>query len=310
MNFDTLDADENLILSKNFTKGRSGHSIQYVVIHHNAGDLSIRDCYNVWQTRPASAHYQVDRNGRIGQLVWDSDTAWHAGNWTANCQSIGIEHANQGDSMTDATIENGAHLVASICKYYGLGRPTWGVNVFPHSHFSATACPGCLRQGTDFHNRYMELAGRFYDGVAPEPPKPHHVVERVDNAVYRLYNEGNGAHFYTSTYDEAQVCSDTGWLDEGVDWLAPNEGDPVYRLYNHALGDHLYTRNAVEALEITTRGWVYEGVGFLSGNGKDVYRLYNHDLHMHFYTSHKDERDGCIQNGWEDEGVAFKAMND
>lgn len=309
MNFDTLDADENLILSKNFTQGRSGQSIQYVVIHHNAGDLSIRDCYNVWQSRPASAHYQVDRNGRIGQLVWDSDTAWHAGNWTANCQSIGIEHANQGDSMTDATIENGAHLVASICKYYGLGRPTWCVNVFPHSHFSATACPGCLRQGTDFHNRYMELAQKFYDGVAPEPPKPHHVVERVENGIYRFYNEANGAHFYTASYDEAQVCSDTGWLDEGVGWKAPTSGEPVYRLYNHANGDHLFTCNPVEALEITPRGWVYEGVGFYGGDGAPVYRLCNeHNNSQHFYTASEQEKDGCVASGWTYEGVAFKSL--
>lgn len=308
MNFDTLEADENLILSQHFTSGRAGQSIQYVVIHHNAGDLSIRDCYNVWQSRPASAHYQVDRNGRIGQLVWDSDTAWHAGNWTANCQSIGIEHANQGDSMTDATIENGAHLVASICKYYGLGRPTWGVNVFPHSHFSATACPGCLRQGTDFHNRYMELAGRFYDGVAPEPPKSHHDVERVDNAVYRLYNESNGTHFFTTSYDEAQVCSDNGWTDEGVGWKAPNGGQPVFRLFNVVLGDHFYTTSAEEALTITNSGWVYEGIGFYSGDGQEIYRLYNPQNSYHFYTSSADERDNCLNNGWVDEGVAFRAM--
>jgi hypothetical protein len=35
----------------------------------------IEDVWNWWQTRKASAHYQVESSGRIGQLVWDRDTA-------------------------------------------------------------------------------------------------------------------------------------------------------------------------------------------------------------------------------------------
>lgn len=120
MDFENLNADVNKILTKHFTRGRGGYGIEFVVIHYNAGDLTVEGCYNVWQTREASAHYQVESSGRIGQLVWDGDMAWHAGNGTANRKSIGIEHANQGNTMTDACIENGAHLCAAICKYYKL----------------------------------------------------------------------------------------------------------------------------------------------------------------------------------------------
>lgn len=177
MNFETLEADENLIMNKHFTYGRNGESIRYVVVHYNWGDLSIRDCYDVWQTRPASAHYQVDRNGRIGQLVWDRDTAWHAGNFNANTRSIGIEHANgsggnrEGD-LTAAAIDAGAHLVAAVCKFYKLGVPEWKVNVFPHNHFSATACPGPL--GRHQRDEYMRKAVSYYHQMVgtPEPEKP------------------------------------------------------------------------------------------------------------------------------------------
>lgn len=148
-----------------FTKGRRGRTLQFTVIHYNDGDLSVEDCYNVWQLREASAHYQVASDGTVGQLVWDADTAWHAGNWDANCKSIGIEHANQGDSITDACLESGAHLLAAIHKFYGLGRPEWGVNVFPHCRFSATDCPGPLKEGTSFHNRYMARAQQWYDAM-------------------------------------------------------------------------------------------------------------------------------------------------
>ncbi|PMC72331.1 N-acetylmuramoyl-L-alanine amidase, partial [Bifidobacterium breve] len=78
-NWDTLDADKNLILDKHYTPGRDGARINKIILHHNAGNLTGEQIYNVWQDRQASAHYQVDRNGTISQHVWDSDTAWHAG---------------------------------------------------------------------------------------------------------------------------------------------------------------------------------------------------------------------------------------
>lgn len=175
MDFAGLHADRNRILTKHFTPGRDGKSISSVVLHYNDGDLSIDGCYDTWQTRQASAHYQVQSDGLIGQLVWDGNTAWHAGDWDANCRSIGIEHANRGDSLTDECIESGAHLVAAICTYYKLGRPQWGVNVFPHNHFSNTDCPGPLREGTSYHDRYMARAAEWYDamvgGTQAGPPQ-------------------------------------------------------------------------------------------------------------------------------------------
>lgn len=172
--WNNLEADVNYILTKHFSKGRSGRNVEFVVIHYNAGNLTIEGCYSVWQVREASAHYQVESGGRIGQLVWDADTAWHAGDWDANCRSIGIEHANQSDgTVTSACLDNGAHLVAAICKHFGLGRPEWGVNVFPHSHFSATSCPGQLYGSQK--NVYIQQAQKWYDqmvngGAAPSAP--------------------------------------------------------------------------------------------------------------------------------------------
>lgn len=159
-----LDADVNCILSKHFTKGRSGSKVNKVIVHYNAGNLTVEGCYSVWQSRAASAHYQVEDGGRIGQLVWDSDTAWHAGNWAANCSSIGIEHANRSDgTISEACLDNGAHLVAAICKYYGLGRPEWLKNVFPHKYFAATSCPGQIYGSQK--DAYIQRAQQWYDNM-------------------------------------------------------------------------------------------------------------------------------------------------
>ena len=170
-NWDTLQADENLILTKHYTPGRQGHTIKYLVIHHNAGNLTGKAIWNVWQTRQASAHYQVAADGRITQLVHDRDTAWHAGNWPANLDSIGIEHADITSdpwAVSDRTLDQGAHLVAALCKAYKLGRPKWGVNVYPHNRFSATACPASL-DGTQ-RDEYMRKAGEYYDKMTGRKP--------------------------------------------------------------------------------------------------------------------------------------------
>lgn len=175
--WEALEADVDLILDRHYTAGRSGRTVDKVVEHYNAGNLSVEGCYSVWQTREASAHYQVEDGGRVGQLVWDRDTAWHAGNWDQNCRSIGIEHANRADgTISEACLDNGAHLTAAICKAYGLGRPEWLVNVFPHKHFQDTSCPGQIYGSQK--DAYIRRAQAWYDfmvGAGAEPsgdPEP------------------------------------------------------------------------------------------------------------------------------------------
>ena len=167
--WENLEADIDLIMNKHFTSGRGGHAIRKIVLHHNAGTLSVKGCWDTWQTREASAHYQVQKDGVIGQLVWDRDTAWHAG--SVNKESIGIEHANDRAepwTISEATLENGAHLVAAICKHYKLGRPQWGVNVFGHKTFMATVCPGEISGSQNA--QYMARAQYWYDQMTGSKP--------------------------------------------------------------------------------------------------------------------------------------------
>ena len=48
-NWDTLEPDRVKLLNKHFTPGRGGKKIDKVVIHHNAGVLSIDQIWQVWQ---------------------------------------------------------------------------------------------------------------------------------------------------------------------------------------------------------------------------------------------------------------------
>lgn len=169
--WDSVTADVTKLMDKHYTAGRGGTKINKIVLHHNGGKLTTEGCWQVWQTRKASAHYQVETSGRVGQLVWDRDTAWHAGNWDANQTSIGIEHANSStptSPITEATLDNGAHLVAALCKHYGLGRPQWGKNVFGHKSFSSTECPGHI--ASDQRAAYMARAEHWYDQMTGTKP--------------------------------------------------------------------------------------------------------------------------------------------
>ena len=168
MDWRNVIADKQVWMNKHYERGRNGRRVDKVVIHHNAGvNMTTEDVWRTWQTRVASAHYQVERDGTIGQLVRDSNTAYHS-KGGPNTSSFGIEHANVGGAaagwpISAATLEAGAHLVAALCRLYGLGRPTWQRNVFGHLDFWPTACPGQLY--TTYRESYMRRAGQWYDAM-------------------------------------------------------------------------------------------------------------------------------------------------
>lgn len=130
-----------------YSTGRSGAKVNKIVIHHMAG-TNYDIVPSIWQTREASAHYGIGKNGEIRAYVDENNTAWHAGNWNANISSIGIENCNSTGSpswsINQATIDACAKLVADIAKRHGLGKLVVNRNLFPHRYFSSTSCPGVL----------------------------------------------------------------------------------------------------------------------------------------------------------------------
>lgn len=175
--WENVEPDVYRLMNKHFTPGRGGRSIRYIVRHHTAGILTTDQVWNVWQSREASAHYIVEPSGRVGQLVNDWDTAWANGNSTANAESITIEHSNSAGAgqdwpISDATIEEGAHLAAALCRAYNLGRPEFGKNIKDHREFYGTSCPYHLARGGRYHQRYMDRAQYWYDHMANPTPTP------------------------------------------------------------------------------------------------------------------------------------------
>ncbi|MDO5092986.1 MAG: peptidoglycan recognition family protein [Propionibacteriaceae bacterium] len=84
----------------------------------------------------ASAHYVVSQH-RTTQLVSLSDTAFHAGDYDINAQSVGIECRPEMDDETTTRLKQ---LIVSLRERYG---PLW---LGPHQQFSSTGCPGTYMQ--------------------------------------------------------------------------------------------------------------------------------------------------------------------
>ncbi len=125
--------------SPNYGITRFGNNIEYIVCHWIVGTLASADAVFANPNSDVSAHYAVG-NGEIHQYVKESNTAWHAGNQTANRKSIGIEHQGSPTMpITDAVYNSSADLIADICRRYGKRFP-----LRRHSEFVATACPGTL----------------------------------------------------------------------------------------------------------------------------------------------------------------------
>jgi hypothetical protein len=121
-----------------------------VVMHWMAGWLNSADIRFKKLFSGASAHYGIGEH-EIHQYVEDQHVAYHAGNWNANTQYIGIEH--EGGWLLDdgsrakpspKVHEQSAELLAVLSKKHGWGELKRNVNVFVHNQFKATMCPGTL----------------------------------------------------------------------------------------------------------------------------------------------------------------------
>ncbi|WP_223199598.1 N-acetylmuramoyl-L-alanine amidase [Solihabitans fulvus] len=73
----------------------------------------------------ASSHYVIrSSDGQVTQMVPTKDIAWHAGNWTTNEHSIGIEHegiaAQGGTWYTEQMYQASAKLVRYLAAKYNI----------------------------------------------------------------------------------------------------------------------------------------------------------------------------------------------
>ena len=122
----------------NFTLGRV-RAVDYIVVHYTATSACARNncIYFSRDNTGTSAHYFVDKDGSIYQSVSEADTAWHAGNWTMNTRSIGIECVSAGEDFADAQTNSLRDLVQDIMARRGID----GDHVIRHHDVTGKLCP-------------------------------------------------------------------------------------------------------------------------------------------------------------------------
>ncbi|MDX3521461.1 N-acetylmuramoyl-L-alanine amidase [Streptomyces scabiei] len=104
----------------------AGQPIDLVIIH--VTQTTYKNTLPVfWNpAKQVSAHYLLrSGDGRVTQCVREHDIAWHAGDWTYNARSIGIEHEGWVDRpewFTGAMYEQSARLTSAICDTYGIPK--------------------------------------------------------------------------------------------------------------------------------------------------------------------------------------------
>lgn len=165
----------------NYTKGRSGRSIEEITLHHMAGRLTAEQCGRIFQAkgRYGSSHYGVGYDGSIANYVDEEDTAWTNSNWDSNCKSITIEISDNDNSwyVNDTTLNAVIKLVADIAKRRGLGTLLPGKNLTWHSMFTSTTCPG------DYLRSKMQYIADEANKINSEEPIKEKTTEELAQEV-------------------------------------------------------------------------------------------------------------------------------
>jgi hypothetical protein len=138
----------------NYNPGRGGVSVDTIVIHWMDGNMADADKVFTNASTVHSAHFGVE-DGNVHQYVRLADTAFHAGIYSVNQRSVGIEHsADPTRPASDATYETSSQLVVQVCRQ--LGHPVSFFQFKRHGDIIATQCCGSVDVGR-IRDRALEI---------------------------------------------------------------------------------------------------------------------------------------------------------
>ena len=131
----------------NYETGRGGNSISKIIVHTTEG--TAQSALNRFQLsgESAGAHYIISGSGVVWQVVADSDTAYHCGNYAYNQQSIGIELEGYADGspagtfswQTDAQFTALQNLITWLVPQYSI--PLDRAHIICHNQVPSPGSP-------------------------------------------------------------------------------------------------------------------------------------------------------------------------
>lgn len=181
-NLTTIEYDQpitNLIAGLNAT-GHITHGPYKktgVTFHHNGGIFTHQEILNIWKTRPASAHFDVDANGAVAQFANAYDYAWACANTKGNECTISIEMCNATLApkwlVSETTWRSAARLAGWLFAHIIDAEPTEH-NIYFHHDWYPTACAGPYMDSvrSELVDAVQAAYRLFKDGKTPNPPAP------------------------------------------------------------------------------------------------------------------------------------------
>ena len=146
----TLTVEKKPVAAGNWDTTRK--PVDKIIIHTIVGSIAGASARFNKPLEKASAHYGVGLDGKLYQWVGEDATAYHAGKYSINQESIGIEHEDGTNPQTnpdafdkprpEQLYVSTIRLIADICKFYSI--PVDRFHILKHNEVSATHCPGTL----------------------------------------------------------------------------------------------------------------------------------------------------------------------
>lgn len=215
--------DRLLTINPYSRSGEKQGAIQNIVVHWvgnaNTSAIANRNYFeNLKDTHStyASSHYIVGLNGEVIRCIPDDEVAFHAGSYSMNRKSIGIEtcHPDWDGKFNEKTYNSLVELCASLCKQYGISIN----NVIRHYDVTGKCCPKYyVEHPVAWQQFKQDVYNKINGGVEPVPPTPEGSDEQV-----RTYQNGS---------TKENVYSDTA-LTKYVGYLSPYEACDCFGIFN------------------------------------------------------------------------------
>lgn len=214
-----------LTISQYCRSGEKQNKIQNIVVHWvgNAGSNAIgnRNYFNSLATShktSASSHYIIGLNGEIVRCIPENEVAFHAGSYSMNRKSIGIEtcHPDWEGKFNEVTYNSLVELCTDICIRHNLSVN----NIIRHYDVTGKECPRYyVRNENEWIKFKNDVANRLGQAnVSVAVPK----VEGSDEPVRRYKNGSTKETIYADTN-----------LTKAIGSLSPYEQCDCFGIYNN-----------------------------------------------------------------------------
>ena len=215
--------DRLLTINPYSRSGEKQGTIKNIVVHWvgnaNTSAIANRNYFeNLKDTHStyASSHYIIGLEGEVIRCIPDDEVAFHAGSYSMNRKSIGIEdcHPDWNGQFNEKTYNSLVELCASLCKRYGIDIN----NVIRHYDVTGKCCPKYyVEHPVAWQQFKQDVYNKINGGVEPVPPTPGGSDEPV-----RKYQNGS---------TKENVYSDTA-LTKYVGYLSPYEACDCFGIFN------------------------------------------------------------------------------